>query len=182
MRQPSPKPLTYFRIIFRAGSGRWFFAVLSGHLPSSPGAPIAERSHDGSRGLKPAVGQWEKPSRRATLESLAQSGLGLNRRSTTKKLDGSEPWAEAHGYHHVLAPRGGATEVGREAGNRMESKHQNPNSKHQKSSKDQTSKKPGALREGARPIPLGSGNGPVGSVWSFKFGGSLVLGAWVWSL
>jgi len=58
----------------------------------------------GTRGLQPAVGQWEKPSRRATLESLAQSDLFLNRRSATKKLDETEPRAEAH--HHVLAPRG----------------------------------------------------------------------------
>jgi hypothetical protein len=51
-----------------------------------PALRIAERSHDGSRGLQ----HTEEPSRRATLESLAQSGLVLSRRYATKKLDGSE--------------------------------------------------------------------------------------------
>ncbi len=68
-----------------------FFSPLSG---------VAERSHDGSRGLQPMVGQREEPRRRATLESLAKSGLCLR---ACQKIPWGPVFAQKAGWQGASA-------------------------------------------------------------------------------
>ena len=65
---------------------------------------LAERGHDGSRGLY-LTGRERKNRRRgATLEGLdwlLASGVAPRRLPSPTII----PWAQAHGYHHAVAPR-----------------------------------------------------------------------------
>ena len=79
--------------------------VLAGLESSAPVTGVASRSE----ALTVAVGfsprlRARKPSRRgATLEPWAASPLHPSLRDGNHA--GGHPWAEAHGYHHVVAPR-----------------------------------------------------------------------------
>jgi hypothetical protein len=66
---------------------------------------VAERLHDGSRGLQPTVTNTGGARRVATLETCVAT-TAINRRYATNVRCNIRPWAEAHGYLHFLARRG----------------------------------------------------------------------------
>jgi len=59
-------------------------------------------------GLSPRTAAKQTIRRRgATAERLTKTAA-FNRRSATPDHNAPHPWTEVHGYHHCLAPRGGA--------------------------------------------------------------------------
>ena len=65
-------------------------------LHGSHATGVAERLHDGSRGLQPTVARGENPRRGATLERPHLPTIQASLRDADPF--GPPPWAEAHGY------------------------------------------------------------------------------------
>jgi hypothetical protein len=68
---------------------------------------LAERGHDGSRGLEPTVGGRPELVRRvsgACTVRRRRFQASLTRRGPRAR-GGSIPWTEVHGYRRVVAPR-----------------------------------------------------------------------------
>ena len=86
----------FWRHFNHCGTGRlqpvteshYIFIILHAHLPFAS-AGVAERPHEGSRGLQPTVPPGRGPRRGATLEHRMKSGRSLSRRSATRFPSGS---------------------------------------------------------------------------------------------
>jgi len=74
--------------------------------------PLAERGGDGSRGLQPT--DWTETVLVAErrLKVRFHPSMAFKRRSATHSF-ASLPWAKAHGYRQVVAPRPGSGQAGR---------------------------------------------------------------------
>ena len=68
------------------------------------GVAVAERHHDGSRGLQ------ERSDLRVRRGATLEKRGAFNRRSATNPFDRTDPWAQAHGYRQHLAPRDQASQ------------------------------------------------------------------------
>jgi hypothetical protein len=86
----------------------FFFVVSSGMAMLQSGLmPLLTSRSDAARvavGFSPRWGTCLAMRRGATLAS-ADAWLCFLRRCATPPSDGDHPWAEAHGYHHPIAPR-----------------------------------------------------------------------------
>jgi hypothetical protein len=65
---------------------------------------VAERRHDGSRGLQSTDHSANQLRRAATPETHITTGA-INRRYATNPICRGGPWVKTHGYHQVLAAR-----------------------------------------------------------------------------